>query len=52
MDTDSFIVYIKTNDIYKEIAEYVETKFVTLNRFEQTTTERKNKKVTGVIEDE
>ena len=27
MDTDSFIVYIKTNDIYKEIAANVETKF-------------------------
>ena len=27
MDTDSFIVYIKTNDIYKDIAEDVKTKF-------------------------
>ena len=27
MDTDSFIVYIKTDDIYKEIAANVETKF-------------------------
>ena len=25
MDTDSFIVYIKTDDIYKDIAEDVET---------------------------
>ena len=25
MDIDSFIVYIKTNDIYKDIAEDVET---------------------------
>ena len=24
MDTDSFIVYVKTNDIYKDIAEDVE----------------------------
>ena len=24
---DSFIVYIKINDIYKDIAEYVETRF-------------------------
>ena len=31
MDTDSFIVYIKTDDIYKDIAEEVETRFDTLN---------------------
>ena len=29
MDTDSFIVYIKTDDIYKDIAEDVETIFDT-----------------------
>ena len=27
MDTDSFIVYTKTDDIYKDITEVVETKF-------------------------
>ena len=27
MDTDSFIVYIKADDIYKDIAEDVETRF-------------------------
>ena len=32
MDTDSFIVYIKTDDIYKNIAEDVETRFDTLNK--------------------
>ena len=26
MDTDSFIVYIKTDDIYKDIAEDAETR--------------------------
>ena len=31
MDTDSFIVYIKTNDIYKDIAADVETRFDTSN---------------------
>ena len=31
MDTDSFIAYIKTGDIYKEIAEDVETRFHTSN---------------------
>ena len=31
MDTDSFIVYVKTDDIYKGIAEDVETRFYTSN---------------------
>ena len=29
MDTDSFIVHVKTKDIYKDLAEDVETKFDT-----------------------
>ena len=31
MDTDSFIVYIKTEDIYLDIAKDVETRFHALN---------------------
>ena len=31
MNTDSFIVYVKTDDIYKDIAEDVETRFDTSN---------------------
>ena len=31
MVTDSFIVYIKTDDIYKDITEDVEKRFDTLN---------------------
>ena len=31
MDTDTFIVYIKTDDIYKDIAEGVGTRFDTSN---------------------
>ena len=31
MDTDGFIVYIKTDDIYKDIAEDVDTRFDTSN---------------------
>ena len=27
MDTDNFIVHVKTNDIFKDIAEDVETRF-------------------------
>ena len=30
MDTNSFIVHLQTYDIYKDIAEYVETRFETL----------------------
>ena len=31
MDTDNFILYIKADDIYKGIAEDIETRFDTLN---------------------
>ena len=31
MGTESFIVYIKTDDIYKDIAEDVETRLYTSN---------------------
>ena len=31
MDTESFVVFIKTEDIYKDIAEDVETRFGTSN---------------------
>ena len=31
MDTDSFIVHVKTDDIFKDIAEDVETRFDSSN---------------------
>ena len=31
MDTDSFIVYIKKKDVYKDIAEVLKTRFDTSN---------------------
>ena len=31
MDTDSFTLYIKSDDLYKDIAEDVETRFDTSN---------------------
>ena len=34
MDTNSFIVYIKTDDIYKGIAEDVKTRFDTSSNYE------------------
>ena len=31
MDTDSFIVYIKVDDVYRDVAQDVETRFDTPN---------------------
>ena len=53
MDTDSFIVYIKTDDIYKDIAEDVEARFDTSNyELEKPLPKGKNKKVIGLLKDE
>ena len=50
MDTDSFIVHIKTDDIYKGIAEDVETIFNTLNyQLESQLSKGRNKKAIGVM---
>ena len=53
MDTDSFIVYVKTDDIYKDIAEDVETRFET-SKFEigRPLNKGKNKKIMGLMKDE
>ena len=53
MDTDSFIVYIKRDDIYKDIAEHVETRFDTSNyELDRPLHKRKKKKVIGLMKDE
>ena len=58
MNTDSFIVYIKTDDIYKYIAEDVETRFDTSNYeseshfIQRPLPKGKNKKVIGRMKDE
>ena len=53
VDTDSFIVHVKTDDIYKDIAEDVETIFDAPNvEIERLLTQGKNKKVTGLMKDE
>ena len=53
MDTDSFIVYIKTDDIYKNIAEDVETRFDTsISRLDRPFPKGKNKKLIGLMKDE
>ena len=53
MNTDSFIVYIKTDDIYKDVAEDVETRFdTTNNELDRSLCKEKNKKVTGWMKKE
>ena len=53
MDTDSFIMDIKTNDFYKDIANDVENRFDTANyEVNRPLPMGKNKKVIGVMKDE
>ena len=47
MNTDNFIVHVKTVDIYKDIAEDVETIYDTLNfELDRSLPKRKNRKLT------
>ena len=53
MDTDSFIVHVKTDDIYKDIAEDVETRLETSNFvINRPLSKGKNKKVIGLMKNE
>ena len=53
IDTDSFIVYIKTDDIYKDIAKTVETRFDTSNyQLDRPLLKEKNKKLIGLMKGE
>ena len=53
MDTDSFIVHIKTNHFYKDIANDVEKRFDTSNyEVNRRLSTGKNKKVIGLMKDE
>ena len=53
MDTVSFIVHVKTDDIYKDIAKTVETRFDTSNfEIDRPLPKGKNKKVTGLMKNE
>ena len=52
MDTDGFIVYVKADDIYKDIAEDVETRLDTSNyELDRLFPKRKKKKVIGLMKD-
>ena len=53
MDTDSFVMHIKTNDFYKDIASDVENRFDTSNyEVNRPLPTGKNKKVIGLMKDE
>ena len=53
MDTDSFIINIKTEDFYKDIANDVEKRFDTSNyEVDRPLPTGKNKKVIGLMKDE
>ena len=52
-DTDSFIMHIKTEDFYKDIADDVEKRFDTSNyEVDRPLPTGKNKKVIGLMKDE
>ena len=53
MDTERFIIYIKTDDICKDIGENVETRFDTSNyESDRPLPKRKNKKVLRLMKDD
>ena len=53
MDTNSFTIHVKTDDIYKYIAKDVEIRFDTSNfEIDRTLSKEKNKKVIGQMKDE
>ena len=50
MNTDNFIVHLKTDDIYKDNAQHVETRFGTSNfEIDRPLPRGKNKKVIGLM---
>ena len=53
MDTDSFIIYIKTEDFYRDIADDVEKRFDTSDyKVDRSLPTGKNRKVIGLTKDE
>ena len=53
VDTDSFIVYVKTDDIYKEIEEDLETRYDTSNyELDWQLPKVKNRKVIGLMKND
>ena len=53
MDTNSFVMHIKTNDFYKDISDDVDNRFDTSNyEVKRPLPIRKNKKIIGLMKDE
>ena len=53
MDTDSFVMHIKTNDFYKDISDDVDNRFDTSNyEVKRPLPIGKNKKIIGLMKDE
>ena len=53
MNTDSFFIYIKTEDVYEDIADDVEKQFDKSNyEFNRPLPTGKNKKLIGLMKDE
>ena len=53
MNTDSFVVHVKTDDIFKDISEVIERRFATSNNeLEKVLPKEKSNKVIGVMNDE
>ena len=53
MDTDSFIVHVKPDDIHKDIGADIKTRFETPNfEIDRPLTKGKTKKVIGLMQDE
>ena len=53
MDTDSFVMHIKTNDFYKDISDDVDNRFDTSNyEVKRPLLTGKNKKIIGLMKDE
>ena len=52
MDTDSFVVYTNTDNVYKDIAKDVEARFDSSNyELDKPIMKDKNKKVIGLVKD-
>ena len=53
IDTDAIVVYLKIDDIYKDIATDVDTRFDAWNyKLDRPFPKGKNKKLIGLMEDE
>ena len=52
MDTDSFTVHVKTDDIYKDISDVKTRSNTSIFELDRSLPKEKNKKVIGLMQDE